>query len=181
MADQSSRLNVPFEEHRARFAHDHSSQSSEVELDHDKEIGDEDRDVLPSPEPTLLHRFRHDSSILVVAVKDDTLYAGTQGGELVVYDLQTFQRKHVVQAHDSSILGLCLPSNGNILLSSAGDRFVNVWNPASLDLIASIYSTYDIGDIFCVSWSPSTGTIYFGAQNTSIQVLASLVFDAQHS
>lgn len=149
---------------------DHSAYSSAIEGDDGEEDEDEERDVLPPSKPTISHRFRHDNSILVLAVKDDTLYAGTQGGELLVYDLQTFERQHTLVAHDSSVLGLCLSPKGNILLSSAGDRFVNVWNTLNLTLTASIYSVYDIGDIFCVSWSPVLETIYFGAQNTSVQV-----------
>lgn len=133
------------------------------------DLEDEERDVLPPNRPTISHRFRHDNSILVLAVKDDTLFAGTQGGELIVYDLQTFERTNTLEAHDSSVLGLCLSPQGNILLSSAGDRFVNVWSTMTLALMASIYSVYDIGDIFCVSWSPNLETIYLGAQNTSIQ------------
>ena len=147
----------------------HSRHSSGVEPEPDDGEEEED-DFVPPSKPTISHRFRHDSSILALAVHDDTLYAGTQGGELLVYHLPTFERQYTLDAHDSSVLGLCLSPQGNILLSSAGDRFVNIWSTMTLALMASVYSVYDIGDIFCVSWSPTLETLYFGAQNTSIQV-----------
>jgi di- and tripeptidase len=37
--------------------------------------------------------------------------------------------------------------------------------------VYAIYSDYDIGDAFCVSYSSLLQTVYLGAQNTSIQVL----------
>lgn len=119
---------------------------------------------------TAAHRFNHNNSILAVAVAQDTLYAGTQGGEILVYNLQTYERLRAVTAHGGSVLGLCLTQAGSLLLSSAGDRHVNVWEPSNLTLLASLYSEYDTGDIFCVSWSARLQTVYFGAQNTSIQV-----------
>lgn len=176
MAFNSAPRNRPKSGRTRTTSHDRSRQSFEVEGEDGKDEADEERDVLPPSKPTISHRFRHDSSILVLVVKEDTLYAGTQGGELLVYDLQTFVRQHTLVAHDSSVLGLCLSPKGNILLSSAGDRFVNVWDTVNLALMASIYSVYDIGDIFCVSWSPFLETVYFGAQNTSVQVQARGLF-----
>ncbi|QDS72330.1 hypothetical protein FKW77_007817 [Venturia effusa] len=68
-----------------------------------------------------------------------------------------------------SVLSLTLSQDGQLLFSTAGDRFVNVWDTKSLLRVYSIYSTYDIGDIFCVSYSSTLNTVYLGAQNTSIQ------------
>lgn len=56
------------------------------------------------------------------------------------------------------------------LFSCAGDRLVNVWNIKDFRRLASIYSVYDVGDVFCVTYCASLGTVYLGAQNTSIQV-----------
>jgi len=39
--------------------------------------------------PTLSHRLRHSSSILAVVVGEEEIYAGTQGGEILVYSLNT--------------------------------------------------------------------------------------------
>ena len=44
-----------------------------------------------------------------------------------------------------------------------------MWSPSTLERLYSIYSTYDIGDVFTVAYSPAVQTVYFGAQNTSIQ------------
>lgn len=34
--------------------------------------------------PILVHRFRHDKSILALAITSEVIYAGTQGGEILV-------------------------------------------------------------------------------------------------
>lgn len=121
--------------------------------------------------PQILHRFRHDKSILVLVIAGGLIYAGTQGGEILVYTLGTYERVRSVRAHNGSVLGLCLSQDERLLFSSAGDRFVNVWDTAEgLRHLASIYSTYDVGDIFCISYSEGLETIYLGCQNTSIQV-----------
>lgn len=56
------------------------------------------------------------------------------------------------------------------LFSCAGDRMVNVWDIVNLRHLVSIYSVYDVGDVFCITYSARLETIYLGAQNTSIQV-----------
>lgn len=67
------------------------------------------------------------------------------------------------------MLGLCLSADQKLLFSSAGDRIVNAWCTEKFHRIYSIYSSYDIGDIFCVAYASSIQTVYLGAQNTSIQ------------
>ena len=47
---------------------------------------------------------------------------------------------------------------------------IQVWDTRSFKRVYCIYSTYDVGDVFCVSYSSSSKTVYLGAQNTSIQV-----------
>ena len=44
-----------------------------------------------------------------------------------------------------------------------------VWDTQNFKRKYSVYSTYDIGDVFCVSYSSALQTLYLGAQNTSIQ------------
>jgi len=135
----------------------------------------------------ILHRFRHDKSILVLTIAGGLIYAGTQGGEILVrrshqrahhtpltqpqvYTLETYSLVRAVQAHNGSVLGLCLSQDERLLFSSAGDRFVNVWDTTEgLAHRASIYSTYDVGDIFCIAYSQRLETVYAGCQNTSIQ------------
>ncbi|KAE7996969.1 hypothetical protein FH972_001645 [Carpinus fangiana] len=116
-----------------------------------------------------VHRFRCERSVLALVVSDDKIFAGTQGGDLLVFDLQTFERIKDVKAHQASILGLCLSRNAQLLFACSGDRLLSVWDAKTLTHLASIYSLYDVGDIFCVSYSSRSKRVYLGAQNTSIQ------------
>jgi WD40 repeat protein len=86
-----------------------------------------------------------------------------------VYNLETYKRIAVILGHRGSVLSLTLSEDASLLFSSAGDRFVNVWDTKTLLRVYSIYSMYDIGDVFCVSYSSTLNTVYLGAQNTSIQ------------
>ncbi|KAK3673915.1 hypothetical protein LTR78_006117 [Recurvomyces mirabilis] len=129
-----------------------------------QDVGDRQNAV-----PVLSHRLRHDSSILALVCGEEEIYAGTQTGEILVYSLGTFERKAVVEGHRGSVLGLCLYQDEGLLFSSAGDRIVNVWNTADLSRKCCFYSSYDVGDIFCVSYSTTLQTVYLGAQNTTIQ------------
>ncbi|KAF1813407.1 WD repeat-containing protein [Eremomyces bilateralis CBS 781.70] len=119
--------------------------------------------------PSLTHRLIHDKSILVLTVSEDRIYAGTQNGEILVFSLKSYERIGHIQAHRGSVLGLCLREKETIIFSSAADRIVNVWCTKTLRRLYSIYSTYDIGDVFCVCYSSKSKTVYLGAQNTTIQ------------
>ncbi|TKA21705.1 hypothetical protein B0A50_08787 [Salinomyces thailandicus] len=119
--------------------------------------------------PTLSHRLRHTSSILAIALSDSEIYAGTQAGEILVYSLNTYERKAVIEGHRGSVLGLCLAQDDELLFSSAGDRIVNVWSTRDWKRKCCLFSSYDLGDIFCVAYSAALRTVYLGAQNTSIQ------------
>lgn len=125
----------------------------------------------PLAAPELVHKLHHDSSVLALVVRADLdcIFAGTEGGEIVVWSLATFRQVHRVQAHKRSVLSLSLSPDGSLLLSSAGDPVVNVWCPRSMTRLYEIYSTYDVGDVFSVAYSPQHDTLYIGAQNTSIQ------------
>jgi di- and tripeptidase len=95
---------------------------------------------------------------------------GASANQFQVYNLETYKRIAVILGHRGSVLSLTLSEDGQLLFSSAGDRFVNVWDTKTLLRVYSIYSMYDIGDVFCVCYSSSLNTVYLGAQNTSIQV-----------
>lgn len=86
-----------------------------------------------------------------------------------VWSLETFELLSKIHAHRGSVLCLHLSADGNLLFSSAGDAIVNVWCTNTLRRLYSIYSKYDVGDIFCVAYSADLQTIFLGAQNTSIQ------------
>lgn len=119
--------------------------------------------------PTLRQRLRHTSSILAIVISDGNIYAGTQAGEILVYGLSTYERKAVIEGHSGSVLGLCLSQDQSLLFSSAGDRIVNVWDTRTLKRTHCLYSSFDVGDVFCVSYSAELQTVYLGAQNTTIQ------------
>lgn len=126
-------------------------------------------DQTPSNPLTLAHQLKNGKSILVLTLSSTLIFAGTEGGDILVYDLETYRRHAVVHGHSSSVLGLCLSQDEQLLFSSAGDRFVNVWHTKTLQRVYCIWSTYDVGDVFCVSYSTTLQTVYLGAQNTSIQ------------
>ncbi|KAH7127147.1 beta-Ala-His dipeptidase, partial [Dendryphion nanum] len=86
-----------------------------------------------------------------------------------VYSLDTYERRKVIEAHKGSVLGLCLSQDQELLFSSATDPIVNVWSTTSYIRLYALWSTYDVGDIFCVAYSSYHRTVYLGAQNTSIQ------------
>ncbi|KAI0623739.1 beta-Ala-His dipeptidase [Pyrenophora tritici-repentis] len=119
--------------------------------------------------PVQAHRMKHDKSILALAVSPRYIFAGTQGGEILVYSLDTYERRSVIHAHKGSVLGLCLSQDRNWLFSSAADPIVNVWCTSTFKHLYALWSPYDIGDIFCVAYSSYHRAVYFGAQNTSIQ------------
>lgn len=52
--------------------------------DSDTAIGQNGNAANNGPEPTLFHKVKNQKSILALAVSDSRLYAGTQGGELLV-------------------------------------------------------------------------------------------------
>lgn len=53
-------------------------------------------DAVPSDgrTPSLVHRMKHDKSILALAVSSQHIFAGTQGGEILVrWSMRGMQRK----------------------------------------------------------------------------------------
>ncbi|KAJ8062745.1 hypothetical protein OCU04_008008 [Sclerotinia nivalis] len=126
-------------------------------------------DDLDPSRPQLLHHLQNDSSILTLAVGSKYIYAGTQDGEIIVWSLASYELVSRIQAHTRSVLSLFLSADGKLLFSSAGDAIVNAWCPTTLVRKYHIYSTYDVGDVFSVAYSPQFETVYLGAQNTSIQ------------
>lgn len=130
-----------------------------------------DDDAPPSLVPELVHSLKHGSTVLALTVSPghDRIYAGTQDGEIVAWSLETFQQVHTIQAHKRSVLSLFLSPDASLLFSSAGDPIINVWCPKTLNRLYEIYSTHDVGDIFCTAYSAQYDTLYLGAQNSTIQ------------
>ena len=125
---------------------------------------------LSNPGPSSFHKIKDQGSILALLVFGSKLFAGTQSGDLLVWSLDTFELLAKIHAHRGSVLCLHLSTDKKFLFSSAGDAIVNVWCTSKLTRQYSIYSKYDVGDVFCVAYSTDLQTVYLGAQNTSIQV-----------
>jgi di- and tripeptidase len=87
---------------------------------------DSDDDSSTSCTHELIHCLQHDKSILSLVVSSSRIFAGTEGGEILVYDLETFKRRTCIIAHEGSVLGLFLSSAGKLLFSCGADHFVNV-------------------------------------------------------
>ncbi|KFA47364.1 hypothetical protein S40293_07600 [Stachybotrys chartarum IBT 40293] len=123
------------------------------------------------PRPEFRHSLQHGSSVLALAVspQHDRIFAGTQDGEIVSWSLSAFQQTGTVQAHKRSVLSLFLSPDGSLLFSSAGDPIISVWCPKTLERLYEIYSTHDVGDIFCTAYSAEHQSLYIGAQNATIQ------------
>ncbi|KAL9126819.1 MAG: hypothetical protein Q9217_004193 [Psora testacea] len=124
---------------------------------------------MSAPKPVLFHTIKGQASILSLLISDSKIIAGTQDGDLLLWSLETYHLLASVHAHRGSLLGLCLSDDGKLLFSSAGDALVNVWDTSTLQRLYSIYSKYDVGDVFCVAYSSALQSVYLGAQNTSIQ------------
>ena len=116
-----------------------------------------------------IHRLNAPGSIQAVAVDDDVVFAGTQGGSIVVWSLETYELLATVPAHQESVLGLAFSEDRSLLFSTGADSIVNVWSTESLQRLYSLHSPFEIGDVFCAVHSASTQTLFWGAQNSSIQ------------
>lgn len=116
-----------------------------------------------------IHRIKAPGSVQALAVDDDVLFAGVQGGSIVVWSLQTYELLATVPAHKESVLGLALSEDRSLLFSTGADSIVNVWSTQTLQRLYSLHSFFEIGDVFCVAHSTRQQTLFWGAQNSSIQ------------
>lgn len=150
---------------------DRSKQSSRSTLS-DSDVSTEPSRVANSEEQPAkdpIHRINAPGSVQALAVDDDVLFAGTQGGNIVVWSLETYDLLATVPAHKESVLGLSLSEDKSLLLSTGADSIVNVWSTETLQRLYSLQSPFEIGDIFCVVHSAKIQTLFWGAQNSSIQ------------
>ncbi|KIW90562.1 uncharacterized protein Z519_09209 [Cladophialophora bantiana CBS 173.52] len=116
-----------------------------------------------------LHQIKAPGSVQALAVDDDVIFAGTQGGHIVVWSLETYELLATVPAHKESVLSIALSDDRSLLFSTGADAIVNVWSTESLQRLYSLYSHFEIGDVFCVVHSTKIQTLFWGAQNASIQ------------
>ncbi|KIW72830.1 hypothetical protein, variant [Phialophora macrospora] len=144
-------------------------------------LDDSDEDTNPDAEEALstsvpadavkhpIHRVNAPGSVQALAIDDDVLFAGTQGGNIVVWSLETYELLASVSAHKESVLSLVLSEDRTLLFSTGADSIANIWSTESLQRLYSLYSHFDIGDVFCSAHSLPTQTLFWGAQNSSIQ------------
>ncbi|KAK4224010.1 hypothetical protein QBC38DRAFT_33827 [Podospora fimiseda] len=130
-----------------------------------RDLDDERSDSAPEQ----LQELRHDGSVLAIAVSDKYIFAGTSKGEIVIWSLGTYQPVQTIQAHKRSVLNLLLSADGKYLFSSACEPVIGVWCPKTFTRLYEIYSTYDVGDVFSIAYSPQRETLYLGTQTQDIQ------------
>lgn len=122
-----------------------------------------------SPSKSPIHRINAPGSVQALAVDDDVLFAGLQGGSITAWSLETYELLATVPAHKESVLSLSLCEDRSLLFSTGADSIVSVWSTQTLQRLYSLYSPFEIGDIFCVVHSTKTQTLFWGAQNASLQ------------
>ncbi|EED23096.1 WD repeat protein [Talaromyces stipitatus ATCC 10500] len=115
------------------------------------------------------HRVHASRSVLAVALDEQCVFAGLQGGDILAWSLDTYELVLSVPAHGESVLSLFISPDGQLLFSSGGDSVVNVWSTTTFERLYSIYSHHDVGDIFAVVYSQNLNTVFCGGQNTSLQ------------
>jgi len=147
-----------------RKSYSPSPQMSASELESASSTQDE------NDSPILIHRWHHQYSILstVTFTSLGLLFCGTQDRQILVFDMETYERKYVLQGHTGSVLCLAKSDDEKYLFSGGSDSLVKVWDVETMKETHTIYSLVDIGDIFSLAWSSKLNTIFFGAQNASI-------------
>ncbi|KAJ8457580.1 hypothetical protein ONZ51_g11443 [Trametes cubensis] len=122
--------------------------------------------------PKLFHSLHQEhSSVLSLAADDESIYTGSQDGQISVWDKTTFKLKALLRGHTGSVLALEYAPDKHWLFSASGDSTIRVWstrNHTPLYLLHPHLET-DSGDLFSLVWCRPLQTIYFGCQNTSLQ------------
>ncbi|XP_006462650.1 hypothetical protein AGABI2DRAFT_179317 [Agaricus bisporus var. bisporus H97] len=122
--------------------------------------------------PFLLHSLQHNkSSVLSLAATDKFIFSGSQTGDILVWDKQTFSLKNTLRGHTGSVLALEIAKDKAWLFSSSGDSTVRVWCTKSLSPLYVIvpYLETCSGDLFSLAWSSTRQVLFVGCQNTSLQ------------
>lgn len=134
-----------------------------------EEMRSEDSDSLNSvTPPECEHTWTFPEAFTTVACFDKYLYAGTVSGQLVTYDLETYQEVNSISAHTGSILTMIVQDG--MLFTGSSDSLIKVWKPARKpEFVHLIYMLSDIGDIFSMAYNSTTQVLYVGAQNASLQ------------
>lgn len=119
--------------------------------------------------PRLVHTWHCDQSILSLTSTQKWIIAGSGNGDILVFNKETFETEFVLKGHAGSVYSLALTEDERFLFSGSADSLVKVWDLETMEDVWTIYSVYDIGDIFTIAWAPSHEYLFLGAQNASIQ------------
>ncbi|EPQ54686.1 glutathione degradosome [Gloeophyllum trabeum ATCC 11539] len=136
---------------------------------------------VPTEAPRLVHSFNQQkNSVLSLSADANHIYSGSQSQDICVWDRNTCTLKTTLKGHTGSVLALEYAEDMDWLFSASGDSTVRVWSTKTHKplFVLHPYLETDAGDIFCLVWSRTFQTIYFGCQNTSLQWYH---FDAQHN
>lgn len=119
--------------------------------------------------PRLIHTWHCEHSILSLSSTKKWIIAGSGNGDILVFNKETFEIEFVLKGHAGSVYSLALTEDERFLFSGSADSLVKVWDLETMEDVWTIYSVYDIGDVFTVAWAPSHEYLFLGAQNASIQ------------
>ncbi|KAI0464654.1 hypothetical protein LJB42_002274 [Komagataella kurtzmanii] len=120
--------------------------------------------------PSLVHQWNHEYSVVCVSVSSSRglLFCGTQDAKILVFDLNTYEKIHVLQAHEGAVLCLEISANEKFLFSGGSDSLLRIWDLETMTERFTIYSLMDIGDIFSITWIQDLNMVFFGTQNACI-------------
>ncbi|KAM0790317.1 hypothetical protein ACM66B_003203 [Microbotryomycetes sp. NB124-2] len=115
------------------------------------------------------------------------IYAGSQGGDIHIWDLDTMTLKGRLTGHEGAVLALQIVKSRNWLISASGDGTVRVWHTTTMTPLYLIQPPHDnIGDVLSLAWVGSDlldfeqraqgssrsvkgkGRLYAGCQDTSV-------------
>ncbi|KAK9477873.1 hypothetical protein V1514DRAFT_282087 [Lipomyces japonicus] len=145
------------------------SRSGTPSLEDDSAYQSDAKSASSNLKPSLIHKWQHSKSILSLAASEHYLFAGTDCNEILVFDTDSYEQKAVLTGHGGSVLCLDVCNARSLLFSGATDSILKIWDTETLQELYTIYSVFDIGDIFAVLYSPALETVFFGSQNASIQ------------
>ncbi|KAJ1680348.1 hypothetical protein EV182_000183 [Spiromyces aspiralis] len=111
-------------------------------------------------------------SVLALAATDDYIFSGSQGGQIYVWDRNTYQLVHIVAAHKRTVLALTLDSTKDVLFSAGGDSKVKAWCTRSFRCLYVVNPGDNVGAVLSLAYSAKHDLLILGCQNTSIQWFA---------
>ncbi|BEI87726.1 uncharacterized protein CcaverHIS019_0104440 [Cutaneotrichosporon cavernicola] len=111
--------------------------------------------------------------VLSLAADDKHVYAGCQSrdNEITVFSRSSLQPLFRLLGHEGSVLALLIVKEKGWLVASSSAGDVRIWSTKTFQPLYIINPCDNTsGDIYSLAWDDRAGgTLYFGAQNTSIE------------